>query len=190
MFRDQPSSIKDDVCPFVWITACFGDNPSIQKETYLLRRNFFKSSLIWLANIRREGSIIKCVLISINMPTFVALCCAIWMGVGKPSYCSFGHPSLPGRVLFHPLLPTHCLIIEMGKHPHATINSEFFSRCWKVGIKMSIRALLSFQMFMWREGRTDLQVWVSQNKQWHKNEWSMKLNFRTCAVFPTAAIVR
>lgn len=140
-------------------------------------------SLIWLADIGREGSIIKCVLISITMATFVAM---LWMGVGKLSYCLFGHISLPGRVLCHPLLPTKCSVIEMGKHPHSTINTEFLSRCQKVGIKTPIQTLLSFHIFRWRTG---LQVWVSQNRQWHKNKWSMKLNFRTCAVFSTVVIV-
>lgn len=142
-----------------------------------------------MANIRQKGSIIKCVLISIAMATFVALCCAV-DGVGKLPSCSFGHLSLPGRVLYPTLLPTHCLIIEMDKHLHTAINSGYFSRHWEIWVKMSIQMLLSFHAFMWRKGRTDLQVWVSQNRQWHKNEWSMKLDFRTCSVFSTTVIVR
>lgn len=81
------------------------------------------------------------------MATFVHSA-VLLMGVGNPSYYLLGHPSLPGRALYPPLLPTHCLIIEMDKQPHTTIDSELFSRCWKVQIKMSIQMLLFFHVYV------------------------------------------
>lgn len=135
-----------------------------------------------MSNIRWQGSVIKCTLISITMATFVQ-CAVLWMRVRNPSYHLPGHLSLTVRMLYLPLLPSPCLIIEMDKQPNATIDSEFFSRCWEVQIKLSIQMSLSFHIFMWREGRRGWQVWMSWNRQWHKNKWSMKLNIITCAFY-------
>lgn len=163
-------------------------HPSRGKHIHLVcDKNFFRSSLIWLVNIRWEGLLTKCILISIIVATFVALWCAMNRD-GKGFYCSFGHLLLSGECS---TILCYLLIDWLLRwHLHATMNSELFSRCWKVWIKMSIQMLLSFHIFMWREGRTDLQICVSQNRQWHKNEWSMKLNFRSCAVFSATVIVR